>query len=223
MQKTQNMSRFKNLDMILALDKETHVLEAKNFHASKTKKTQIILAGSLRKESNHILHLKKKDFGMTKRWPTYTITREGVIYQHYEPIYYSDFMGNKELDKKSVSIVLENMGMLFYDVNKESFVNWINEECTDSKMIGERLWKNYRYWEKYTTAQYDSLTFLCNHLIKELDIKLDAVGHNVLATEVDMGAFQGITTRSNYDSEYTDLNPQFDWAKFLKMMDISIE
>ena len=30
-------------------------------------------------------------------------------------------MNIKELDKKTISVVLENMGMLYYDVNKD---NW---------------------------------------------------------------------------------------------------
>lgn len=218
------MSRLsKNLDMVMALDKDTYAVETKNYHMTKHKKEQIILGGSLRKGSNHILHLQTKDFGMTKRWPTFSITREGKIYQHFDPVYYSDFMGNRELDKKSISIVLENMGMLFYDGGKECFVNWISEECADSKLIGEKLWKNYRYWERYFDAQYESLVSLCLYLMKEHDITLDAIGHNVMETEIDMMSFKGIATRSNYDSEYTDLNPLFDWSKFLKMLNISVE
>lgn len=214
----------KNLDMVLALDKETYALDTKNYHPTKTKKTQIILGGSLRSESNHITHLKIKDFGQTKKWPTYTITREGKIYQHYNPTFFSEYMGIKEVDKKSVSIVLENMGMLVYDTNKEKFINWINEEVNDAeKLVGEQLWKNYRYWEKYLPVQYESLAGLCNYLVKELDIKLDAIGHNVLETEIDLNTFQGIVTRSNYDSEFTDLNPMFNWNKFLKMLNISID
>lgn len=214
----------KNLDIVLSLDKDTYAVNTKNYYAVKTKKTQIIIGGSLRSDNNHITHLKIKDFGQTKRWPTFSISREGKIYQHYDPAYYSDYMNVREIDKKAVSIVLENMGMLMYDANKEKFVNWINEEVSDAeKQVGEQLWKNCRYWEKYTTAQCEALVKLCNYLMKELDIKVDAIGHNVLETEIDINQFQGIVTRSNYDSEYTDLNPMFNWNKFLKMMNISIE
>ena len=214
----------KNLDIVLALDKDTYALESKNYHAVKTKKNQIIIGGSLRSDSNHIAHLKVKDFGNSKRWPTYSITRVGKIYQHYDPNYFSEYMGVRELDKKSVSIVLENMGWLTYDTNKENFVNWINEDIENAeKQVGEQPWKNYRYWEKYTPPQCESLVALCNYLMKELDIKLDAIGHNVLETEIDLYSFQGIATRSNFDSEYTDLNPMFNWNKFLKMLNISIE
>jgi N-acetyl-anhydromuramyl-L-alanine amidase AmpD len=210
----------KNLDVILSLDKETFKVDGKNFHQTKTKKTQIIIAGSLRKESNQILHLQTKDFGASKRWSTYTISREGKIYQHYDPQYYSDYMGIKEIDKKSISIVLENMGMLIYDTNKESFINWINEEC-DEKLVYEKLWKNFRYWESYSNVQYDSLSWLCMYLCKEYGINLDALGFNVFHEETTN--YQGIVTRSNYDSDYSDLNPSFDFQKFLKMMNISVE
>jgi hypothetical protein len=129
-------------------------------------------------------------------------------------------MGSKEIDKKSISIVLENMGMLFYDANKECFQNWINEECSD-KLIYEKLWKNCRYWESYTTKQYDSLILLCQHLIKEFDIKRDALGYNVYHETTHI--FEGIVTRSNFDSDFSDLNPSFDFQKFLKKLNISTE
>jgi len=210
----------KNLEMILSLDKDTYPIDQQNYHQVKSKKTQIIVGGSLRKGSNHIQHLKTKDFGTSKKWPTYSITREGVIFQHYDPSYYSDYMGIKEIDKKSISIVLENMGMLFYDANKECFMNWINEECND-KLIHEKLWKNCRYWETYTNKQYDSLSLLCGQLCKEQEIALDALGFNVYQEDTDK--FNGIVTRSNFDSDYTDLNPSFDFQKFLKKLNIPME
>ncbi len=210
----------KNLEMILTLDKDTYPIDQQNYHQVKSKKTQIIVGGSLRKGSNHIQHLKTKDMGTTKKWPTYSITREGVIHQHYDPSYYSEYMGVKEIDKKSISIVLENMGMLFYDANKECFMNWINEECND-KLVYEKLWKNCRYWECYTNKQYDSLSLLCGQLCKEHDIILDSLGFNVYQEETDK--FNGIVTRSNFDSDYTDLNPSFDFQKFLKKLNIPIE
>lgn len=210
----------KNLDVILNLDKDTYKLENKNYHQTKTKKYQILLGASLRKDSNQLIHLQHKDFGHTKKWPTYTITRTGLIYQHYDPQYYSDYMGVKEIDKKSVSIVLENMGMLFYDPNKECFVNWIDEECSE-KLVFEKLWKNTRYWETYTAAQYDSVVYLCNYLSKEMDIHMDALGFNVYHDTTDK--FYGIVTRSNYDSDYCDLNPSFDFQKLMKMLNISVD
>jgi len=211
----------KNLDMLMTLDKKTYAIDPKCYMGTKTNKTQIILGGSLRKDSNYIKHLKIKDNGFTKRWCTYTVSRDGKIYEHYDPQnLYTDYMNVKEIDKKSISIVLENMGMLYFDNTREAFVNWIDEIC-DEKMVYERQWKNYRYWEKYTDQQYDALANLCTNLCKEHKIRLDCVGHNVF--DPDAIDFEGIVTRSNIDSDYTDLNPSFDYQKFLKMLNISME
>lgn len=209
-----------NLNTILKIDKETYKIDNKNFHGVKYKKSQIILGGSLRKENYHIKHLQKKDFGLTKEWPTFSISREGMIYQHYNPECYSDYMKVKEMDKKSISIVLENMGTLYYYVEDDGYRNWINEVCTEDKVF-EKLWKNYRYWETYTSQQYDALVILCNHLFDEYDIKRDCIGFNVISDNAEN--FNGIICRSNYNSDYLDLNPSFQWKKLLKGLGISMD
>jgi len=209
----------KDLDVVLLIDKEKYSIGTINHYQSKNKKTQIILGGSLRKDSNHILHLINKDFGLTKKWPTYSICRNGIIYQHYDPTFYGDYMGIKEIDKKSISVVLENMGMLFYDTNKEHFVNWINEIC-DDELVFEKLWKNFRYWENYTDQQYESLAILCEFLFKECGVERDGLGFNV--HDQDSIGYKGILTRSNIDSDYTDLNPSFNFQKLFKLLNIPI-
>lgn len=218
----KNMSKIsKNLDVVLSLDKEMYKVDAKNFHPTKTKKTQIILGASLRKDSNHILHLQTKDFGQTKKWPMFSITRTGKIYQHFDPEYYSDYMGNKEIDRKAITIVLENMGMLFYDVNKECMVNWINEECIgDDDLIFQKVWKNARYWENYFPEQYLSLGLLINSLIDEFNIERNGLGYNVY--DENTVNFNGIVTRSNYDSDYSDVNPAFNFRKLFDILNIEI-
>jgi len=195
------------------IDRKTHKIDSKNYNSIKNKKTQIILAGSLRKDSNHILRLKKKDFGTTKTWPTFTIRRDGKVFQHFDPNYSSEFMNNKEIDKKSISIVLENMGMLSYDFEKNQYSNWINEVCNE-KLVYEKLWKTNRYWESYTEKQYNATLNLCVYLCRNFGIKQDTWGHNVLVESAF--TYHGILTRSNYDSEYYDLNPSFDFKRFLK-------
>ena len=91
------------------IDIETYGVSDENYYHTKHKKNQIILAGSLRKENYHITRLKHKEFGKSKKWNTFTIDRKGNIYQHVDPRCYNDFMGDKEVDKLSISIVLENM------------------------------------------------------------------------------------------------------------------
>ena len=204
--------------LLLMIDKETHKTD-KGFYKVKHDKTQIILAGSLRKDNHHIKRFETRNGGKSKTWCTYTIDREGKIFQHYDPKYYSDYMGNKEIDKKSISIVLENMGMLFYDYESSKYLNWVHDECA-SNLVFERKWNGHTYWEIYTNEQFKSTVELCKYLIDEFDIEMDSLGFNVFYE--DTINYEGMVCRSNYDSDYTDLNPSFDFKRFLNCLGIDL-
>lgn len=201
----------------MKVDKDTY--KTNNFYKAKHDKTQIILGGSLRKDNLHIKRFETKDGGHSKSWCTYTIDRKGKIFQHYDPKYYSDFMGDKEIDKKSISIVLENMGMLFYDYETSKYLNWIHDQCPEELMY-ERKWNGHTYWEEYTKEQHNATVELCKFLIKEFDIELDSLGFNVFYENTII--YEGIVTRSNYSGDYTDLNPSFDFKGFLEDLEIEI-
>jgi hypothetical protein len=196
----------------MKIDKETYKIKRENYYVGKHKKNQIILAGSLRKENYHIIHLQHKEYGKSKKWPTFSISREGIIYQHYDPKYYTDFMGKKDIDKYSISVVLENMGMVFFDYEADGFLNALHEKC-DEKNVYEKNWRGYSYCEAYTEKQYDSVLNLCLYLCDEFSIPKDSFGFNVYHEETKK--FKGIVTRSNFDPDYTDLNPSFNFKRFL--------
>ena len=204
----------------MTIDKKTYKINDNNYYHTKHKKRQIILAGSLRSDRNHIIHLQHKKNGKSKNWNTFTISRNGNIYQHFDPTFYSDFMGIKEVDKQSISIVLENMGMVFYDYESNAYLNWIFEKCDESNVY-EQNWKMSRYWEKYTTKQVDKTIELCKYLTNKHKISLDCLGFNAFHQDTDK--FEGIVCRSNYDISYADLNPSFDFKYFLKKMGIFYE
>lgn len=199
------------------IDANTYAVESYNYYHTKHKKNQIIIAGSLRKENYHIKRLQKRDYGKTKKWNTFTIDRNGNIYQHFDPKCYSDYMGIKDVDKNSISIVLENMGMVFYDFETGKFLNWIHEICDDD-LVYEKNWKSCRYWEKYSEEQFISLVELCKYLCSKYNINLDTLGYNV--HHEDTPKFKGIVCRSNFDHSYDDLNPSFDFKRFLDTLDI---
>lgn len=199
------------------IDIETYAVEEYNYYHTKHKKNQIILAGSLRKDNFHIKHLQKKEYGKTKKWNTFTISREGEIFQHFDPKCYTDYMGIKDVDKHAISIVLENMGMVFYDYETGHFLNWVHEIC-DENLVYEKNWKTCRYWEMYADAQFSSLVELCEYLCEKYNIPLDSLGFNV--HHEDTAKFKGIVTRSNFDVDYNDLNPSFNFKGFLEELEI---
>jgi len=151
------------------IDRDTHKVKSKNRYKTKTDKTQIVIGCSLRKSNYHINRMKHKEYGNSKRWNTYTISRSGKIYEHYDPQFYSDFLGMKDVDKKSISIVLENMGGLVKTPQGE-FINWLNEKCLPEFVVEKRFMAQY-YWEAITKEQYDSLHFLCGKLCDDFGIK----------------------------------------------------
>jgi len=195
-------------------DSETYWIKEENRYKTTTPKTQIILATSLRKDHNHIIRLQHKDFGKSKRWSTYSISRDGLVYQHYDPKNRADFMGVKEIDKQSISIVLENMGSLF-EMPNGKYVNWLNEVCENERVV-EKTWLGYKQWEMFSPEQLEACAELCNSLCDEFGIHKRIMDFHHY--HKDTQRFKGIVFKSNYLENTSDINPLFDSAEFDKML-----
>jgi hypothetical protein len=195
------------------IDKETYKIKQVNRYKTKSPKTQIVIGVSLRKDSRHITRLQHKDFGETKRWNTYTISRDGTVYQHYDDKYHTDFLGIKEGDKRSISIVLENMGALFQSGGK--YINWLNEECKEEDVV-ERDWLGYEFWERFPDVQLKSLIWLCNNLCDKHGIPkefMEFCHHHKQTSK-----FKGIVFRGNYIEDSSDMHPLLEIPKLSVML-----
>ena len=202
------------LTEMLKIDNETYRIKDTCRYKTQIAKTQIILATSLRKDSNHIIRLLHKDYGKTKKWNTFTIARTGIIYEHFDPKFHSDFIGIKEVDKKSISIVIENMGCLFKTPSNK-YINWLNEVCPDENVL-ERDFLGYHHWEKFTDEQLQSIIELCSYLCEEHGIPKQIIDFHHY--HKDTIRFRGIVFRSNYIEDSSDKNPSFDIEKFNEML-----
>jgi len=201
---------------MLEIDKKTYRISSDNYYKSKPKKKQIVIGFSLRKNDNYLKHMQIKEFGKTKKWNTYTITRDGIIYEHYNPNYYTDFLGKKEWDKQSISIILENAGSLI-KINETEYINWLNEIFNNDDVINYK-WMGQKYWEKIPSNQYYTTLNLCNELCDKLKIEKKIMDfHNY---HEDTVKFNGIVFRSNYIENSTDINPTFNIDKFNNWLNI---
>ena len=198
----------------MEIDNITYGVKEINHYKTQNVKNQIVLATSLRKDSYHITRLQHKEFGKTKRWNTFTVTRDGVVYQHYNPKFHSDFLGIKEADKQSISIVLENMGSLFQTPSGKH-INWLNEICDEENVI-EKNYLGYSYWENFTEEQIISTVELCKKLSREFNIPKNCMEFHYF--HKDTLKFRGIVFRSNYIQDSSDINPLFDIEKFNAML-----
>ena len=195
---------------MIKTDVITYGIDEINYHDTETTKTQIILCRSLRKKNFHITRLQRKDFGKTTKWNTYTISREGVIYQHYDNKLYTDFIGIKKVDKQSISVVLENMGSLF-ETSDNAYINWLNEIC-EPKNTKMKMWLGYKYWEKFPLKQIKSTVSLCGDLCDEFDIPKQCIDFDYY--HKDIIKYNGIVFKSNYLENSGDIHPLFNIKKF---------
>jgi hypothetical protein len=196
------------------IDRDIFKISENNFYKEEYNKSLIILGSTNRPEDFYLKRQTKKDNKKSIDWNTYTITRDGNIYEHYNPIYYSEFIGDSIIDRKSVSVLLENMGHLYYIEDSDIYINDLNELYQTNDNIFTKEWRGYKYYEPYTKEQYDATVYLCRSLCLELNINDDSIGHN--AYDDNAKNYNGIISRSNLDVNFTDLNPSFDFRKFLK-------
>jgi N-acetyl-anhydromuramyl-L-alanine amidase AmpD len=199
---------------MMHIDSQTYEVKEINHYKTQNVKNQIVLATSLRKNSFHITRLLHKEFGKTKRWNTFTVSRDGIVYQHFNHKFHSDFLGIKEADKQSISIVLENMGSLFQTPTGK-YINWLNEVCDEERVITKN-WLGYSYWENFSDEQITSTANLCKQLCEEYNIPKVCIDFHYY--HKDIVKFRGIVFRSNYIQDSSDINPLFDISKFNEML-----
>jgi N-acetyl-anhydromuramyl-L-alanine amidase AmpD len=175
-----------------------------------TKKTEdkhrIIINDTSRLELIH--HLSS--FDLLKKIPHYTIDRDGIIYEHYNINYYSDYYKDyPELNKSSIIISMVNAGNLVYK-HDAGFMNWAND-MIDGKDVHEFVWKSYRYWHTYSTKQLIALRSLIKHIT---DLIPDINPNNIFGSSIyDERAqyYHGVISESNIFRSSYSVNPNFDW------------
>jgi N-acetyl-anhydromuramyl-L-alanine amidase AmpD len=174
------------------------------------KKSQIILTHTTRDVENYLASLRYRYNGKFERIPNYVIAKDGRILQLLENIEHTNFFNEKNINRNAVIISLENLGWLEKQPLENYYINWIGDIYTGNPF--ERKWRDYFFWDKYTNEQIESLGFLCQEIIKELKINNEIIGHNTKVNGVQK--FEGIVSKSNFDSNSTDVNPSFDFEMF---------
>lgn len=178
-------------------------------------KKQIILTHTSRDVEEYLTSLKFRYNEKYDKIPNYVITRGGDIIQLIIDTGYTKFFDDDEINRNSIIISLENLGWIEKKPLSNQYINWkgniYNEEPYEKK------WRDYFFWEPYTDIQIENLVYLCNKLCDDFLIEKKCSGHN---TKMDgIKKFEGIVSRSNYDSRFTDLSPSFNFEKFLKKIE----
>jgi N-acetyl-anhydromuramyl-L-alanine amidase AmpD len=190
------------------VDKDEYKLSEKHYHMEESFKTQILLMDSLDSEMHHYNQwLNKTPIGY-KKTTHFTIKKDGSIFEHFSPEYYGTIFGLKEIDKKIISISLENEGWLEYSRKKNGFINWRGDIYEDKDSVNISQWRGQLFWAPYTDPQVESLIKLLEELCYKYKIKKNVVDSNV---HFDMAEnILGIVSKSNYSRFSTDINPTLD-------------
>lgn len=178
------------------------------FIKEKTKKTRIILNDTCRFDLSH--HIKS--FDLLKIIPHYTIDRDGMIYEHIDINYFSNYYPEyEEINKSSIIISLVNAGGLIPKTGI-GFINWALDNITNSDDVHESLWKTYRYWHKYTNQQQEAVKSLVNHISSlNNNIKPINIFGNIIYDERAL-EYEGVVSESNIFQNSYSLNPSFIWV-----------
>jgi N-acetyl-anhydromuramyl-L-alanine amidase AmpD len=195
----------------MTVDEKTYELGEGNYYDKEFDKNKIIIGNTNNTDMNHVEGWKHRLLGNYKKTSTFTIDRKGNVYQHFNPAYYSDFIGDKGVDKKAITISLENQGWLLKDILRDKYYDWVGNPYKRRVKVIEKRWRGQTYWDPYTPKQYKATLELVEYLCNEYDIPKKAIGHN---TQLDnIQSFVGVSYRSNYYKERTDLSPAWDCKK----------
>ena len=178
-------------------------------------KTQIILCHTSREVEEYLASLNFRYNAKYDKIPNYVITREGEILQLLSDQGYGNFFDDHITNKLSIFVMLENLGWLEKKPLTNHYINW--KGSIYNEQVYEKKWRDFYFWQPYTPQQIKMSAELCKHLTETLQIEKTCIGHN---TKVDgIENFEGICSRSNYDSNYTDLNPSFNFETFIKFLE----
>lgn len=179
------------------------------------KKTQIILCHSSREAEEYLASLEFRYNGKFNRVPNYFITKNGEILQLLSDSEFSQFFYDSSISQKSIIISLENLGWLEKKPLSNDYINWKGNIY--SGRAYEKKWRDYFFWDPYIENQINVLSNLCLELCDKLKIVKKCTGHN---TKIDgIKNFEGIVSKSNYDTRFTDLSPSFNFEILLKNLE----
>jgi N-acetyl-anhydromuramyl-L-alanine amidase AmpD len=179
------------------------------------KKTQIILCHTSREAEEYLASLKFRYNSQYDKIPNYVVTREGKVLQLLPDDSYSNFFTDEEINKHSIIISIENLGWLEKKPLTQHYINW--KGSIYKQKVYEKKWRDFFFWQPYTPKQIKVTAELCKKLTENLQINKRCVGHN---TKVEgIKDFEGIVSRSNYDTSFTDLSPSFNFETFIKFLE----
>jgi hypothetical protein len=166
------------------------------------------------KVATHFVIGRKSSSSDEKLW-------DGKVLKAIEDKYWAYHLGisgskSKELNSNSVSIEICNYGPLTFKNDK--FWNYVNKPVNQNDVVElENEFRGYKYWEKYTDNQIESLRKLILHLKNRWNIEIEKGIYNEDWFNYDEKWFSlgGLRTHTQVRKDKFDLFPQPELIQML--------
>lgn len=175
------------------------------------KKRQIVLIHTSREGNDYLKSLDFRHNGNYDKKPHYVIMKSGEIVKILNDNENSNLFYNESLNKNSIVVSLENLGWLSKNSLSKFYSNWIG---TKVELVKEKKWRSKYFWDFYSDEQTKSLIKLCDEICDNNNIPKKFIGNNTRISGSEN--YHGIITRSNFDEDYTDLSPAFNFVYLLE-------
>jgi hypothetical protein len=173
-------------------------------------KDKIVLCHSYSYDTDHIEGWNNRSKGNLYSITPFSVGRDGEVYQHFNPCLTHSLISDR-VDPSIIGITLVNIGPLTLNPYNGSFNNWLYDVHHGDELVSKE-WRGYHYWEAYTSEQQTSVFQLVTYLLSEYNIAKYIVPHN---TKVDNAEYtEGVLYRSNFNKNYLDLSPAWDYDGF---------
>ena len=171
----------------------------------------------------------------------YVISREGHLHRCFDDKYWAYHLGltthhfakfglnYRKLDPHAIGIELDSWGALiqhtdgkFYPMATANGKTVPNLKCKPVANIYEyctnQKYRGFQYFERYTTAQLDTLKALLLHLMEKHHIKANYKSDIWNVTPRALMGWEGIFAHASYRGDKSDAHPQAELVNMLKTL-----
>lgn len=150
-------------------------------------------------------------------------TFDGKVFRTFDDKYWAYHLGvsgtNGKYDKNSIGIEVCNYG--YCKVVDDKFINYVNREVPANEVVDlGKEFRGYRYWERYTDEQIESLRKLLVYLIDKYDIDFERGIYDWDWFEYDKSKLEGTGLRAHVQvrKDKTDMFPQKELIDMLNSL-----
>lgn len=171
----------------------------------------------------------------------YVISREGHLHRCFDDRYWAYHLGltnhhfarfglgYRKIDPMAVGIEMDSWGALtqhtdglFYPITTQNGKVIPNLKCKPVRNIYEyctaQKYRGFQYFERYTTAQLDTLGELLHHLMAAYHIKPNYQSDIWNVTPRALLGQEGIFAHASYRQDKSDTHPQVELVNLLKSL-----